>query len=92
MDILVYIAVPIAGLVAGAIGGGIGGLLLGWLAAFSYHRRGPSDPGDAPAYAAIGLTLVGACTGAVVGLVIGIIYSVRLARKARTLDTSPNPV
>jgi len=54
MRILAHLAASIAGLVAGAIAGGIGGLLLGWSVAFSYHRYGPSDPGDAPVYVAIG--------------------------------------
>jgi positive regulator of sigma E activity len=83
MDILSYTGISIAGLVAGAIAGGIGGLSLGWLLAFSYHRRGMSDPGDAPLYVALGLTLVGACVGAVAGFIIGVIYSVRLAKRRK---------
>ena len=76
-----YISVSILGLLAGAAVGCVGGLSLGWLLGLGYHRRGPSDPGDAPVYVAIGLTMLGACLGAIVGLVLGIIYSVRLARR-----------
>lgn len=83
MNVLAYIGISIAGLVAGAIAGGIGGLSLGWLLALSYHRRGPSDPGDAPVYFAIGLALIGAWVGAVAGLIVGMIYSVRLAKKRK---------
>ena len=81
MDILAYICVSLAGLLAGAAVGCIGGLSLGWLMALRYHRHGPSDPGDAPVYVAMGLVLVGACLGAITGLAIGIIFCVRLARR-----------
>ena len=81
MRILAYFGVSIAGLLAGAIAGVIGGLLLGWLLAFGYHRHGRSDPGDAPVYVAIGLTLVCACVGAVAGFICGSVYSVRVAKK-----------
>jgi membrane associated rhomboid family serine protease len=85
MDILEYIGISILVLVAGAIAGSLGGLCIGWLLAFSYHRRGPSDPADAPVYVAMGLTVVGACVGAVAGFIIGIIYSVRLERGRKSL-------
>lgn len=81
--ILAHFAVSIAGLLAGAVAGAIGGLFLGWLLAFGYHRRGPSDPADAPVYVAMGLIFLGACVGAVAGFIIGIIYSVRLAKTQR---------
>jgi len=80
-DMLRYICISVAGLLAGVAVGSVGGLSLRWLLALGYHRQGPSDPGDAPAYVAIGLTLLGACLGAIVGLVVGIIFSVRLARR-----------
>lgn len=84
MDIVRYVSISIAGLLAGAAVGCIGGLSLGWLLALGYHRQGPSDPGDAPAYVAIGLMLLGACLGAITGLAIGIIFCVRLARRKST--------
>jgi ABC-type antimicrobial peptide transport system permease subunit len=87
MDMLAYVCVSIAGLIAGLAVGVVGGFSLGWVLALGYHRRGPSDPGDAPVYVAMGLTLFGACLGALVGLVVGIVYSVRLARR-KPLDQS----
>jgi hypothetical protein len=102
MDIVRYISISLAGLLAGAAVGFIGGLSLGWLLALGYHRQGPSDPGDAPAYVTIGLTLVGVLLGAVVGLAIAVVLSIRLARgrrEARNLqnekeatDYAKNPV
>jgi hypothetical protein len=53
MKILAYIGISISSVIAGATAGGICGLLLGWLLALGYHRHGPSDPADAPAYVAI---------------------------------------
>lgn len=76
-----YICISVAGLLTGVIVGSVGGLSLGWLLALGHHRRGPSDPGDAPGYVAIGLTMSGACLGAIVGLLLGIVASVRLARR-----------
>jgi hypothetical protein len=81
MKILSYIGISLAGLLAGAVMGALGGLLLGWFLALGFHKHGPSDPGDAPAYVAFGLMLVGACLGAIAGVVVGIIYSVRLAHR-----------
>ena len=81
MKILVYVSVSLAGLLGGAFAGALGGMLLGWSLALSYHKHGPSDPGDAPAYVTVGLIMVGACLGAIAGFVIGIIYSFRLARR-----------
>ena len=81
MSVLAYLGISIVGLLAGTIAGDVSGLSLGWLLAFSYHRHGPSDPGEAPVYVTIGLTVVGACVGAVAGLIIGIVYSVRLAKR-----------
>jgi len=81
MNFISYICISLAGLLAGAVVGCIGGFSLGWLLALSYHKHGPSDPADAPVYVAIGLTLVGACLGAVIGFAIGIIYCVRLTRR-----------
>ena len=72
-------------LVIGAFVGCLGGLALGWFLAFGYERRGPSDPGDAPAYVALGLMLLGGCLRAIAGLVFGIIWSVRSARSNATL-------
>ena len=86
-----YISTSIVGLVAGAIAGAIGGFSLGWLLVLGYHRHGPSDPGDAPVYVAMGLTLGGACVGAVTGFIIGITYSVRSARRSKALDHSVEP-
>ena len=81
MDFVRYIGVSVTGLLAGAAAGCIGGLSLGWLLALGYHRHGPTDPGDAPAYVAIGLALTGAFLGAIVGLAIVIVLCVRLARR-----------
>jgi len=82
MKVLSYIALSLSGLLAGAVVGGLGGLLVGWFLALGYHKHGPSDPGDAPVYVALGLMLVGAGWGAIVGLVAGIIYGVRWTRRA----------
>jgi hypothetical protein len=90
MQILRYVALSIAGLLAGAIAGCICGLALGWLLAFGYHRHGPSDPGDAPVYVAMGLMLLGACVGAVTGLIIAVAYGVRLARRCKLTDALQN--
>ena len=80
MLILAYLCISLAGVLVGAVVGCLGGFLLGWLLALSYHKHGPSDPGDAPVYVALGLMSVGACVGAVVGLAVGIIVCVRLTR------------
>jgi hypothetical protein len=85
--ILSYIGISVTGLLAGAAVGCISGITLGWLLALGYHKQGPSDPGDAPVYVAIGLTMLGGCLGAIVGLVVGIIFSVRMARR-KALDQS----
>ena len=81
MDILGYTRVSMAGLLAGALVGCTGGLSLGWALALGYHRHGPSDPADAPAYVMLGLMLAGACLGAITGLVIGVILCVRRSRR-----------
>lgn len=88
MDIARYISISLAGLLAGAGVGCIGGLSVGWLLALGYHKQGPSDPGDAPAYVAIGLMLLGACLGAITGFATGIIFCVRLTRR-KALNQSP---
>jgi ABC-type antimicrobial peptide transport system permease subunit len=85
MDTLRYIRISVAGLLAGVAVGTVGGWSIGWLLALGYHRRGPSDPGDAPAFVALGLTLLGAFLGAIVGLVVGIILSLRARRRALNL-------
>ena len=85
MNAIRYVTISIACLFAGSFAGGIGGLALGWVLAFSYHKRGPSDPADAPVYAALALALLGAAIGTIVGLVSGIIYSKRLARKEKAI-------
>ena len=79
MDIVRYVGFSVTGLLAGAAVGCIGGLSLGWLLALGYHRHGPSDPADAPAYVAIGLMLTGAFLGAIIGVVIGAILARRKA-------------
>lgn len=71
MKFLTYISISLLGLFAGAIVGALGGMVLGWFLALSYHKHGPSDPGDAPAYVTLGLIFVGACLGAIVGLAGG---------------------
>lgn len=83
VKILSYIGVSLAGLLAGAVVGALGGLLLGWFLALGYHKHGPSDPGDAPVYVALGLSVGGACLGAIGGVIVGISYSVRLAHRER---------
>jgi ABC-type antimicrobial peptide transport system permease subunit len=85
MYTLRYISISVAGLLAGVAVGSVGGLSIAWLLALGYHRQGPSDPGDAPVYVALGLTLLGAFLGAIVGLVVGIIVSLRARRKALNL-------
>lgn len=90
MQILRYVSLSIAGLLAGATAGCIGGLALGWLLSLGYHRHGPSDPGDAPVYVAMGLTAVGACVGAITGFIIAVVYCVRLARRRKPADGLQN--
>jgi ABC-type antimicrobial peptide transport system permease subunit len=85
MDTLRSIGISVAGLLAGGAVGSVGGLSIGWLLALGYHRRGPSDPGDAPVYVALALTLLGAVLGAIVGLIIGIIVSLRARRRTLNL-------
>jgi hypothetical protein len=80
MDIVRYISISLTGLLAGAAVGCIGGLSLGWLLALGHHNHGPG-PDDAPAYVAVGLSLIGAFLGAIIGFAIGIIFCVRLARR-----------
>jgi ABC-type nitrate/sulfonate/bicarbonate transport system permease component len=87
VDMFDYICISVAGLIAGVVVGAVGGLSLGWLLMLGYHKRGPSDPGDAPVYVAMGLTMLGACLGAIAGLAVGIIYAVPLARR-KALDRS----
>jgi hypothetical protein len=79
--VLLLIASLLAFIVVGAMAGGVAGALLGWVLALGYHKRGPTDPGDAPIYVAIGLTMTGAIVGALVGLIIGSVYIVKVARK-----------
>ena len=86
VNILRYVFVPLVSLVIGAFVGCLAGFALGWLLAFGYEKRGPSDPGDAPAYVALGLMLLGGCVGAVAGLIVGIIWSVRSARSHAALQ------
>ena len=88
MDILRYVRISLVGLLAGTVVGCFGGLSLGWLLALGYHKHGPSDPGDAPAYVAIGLMLAGACLGAAIGFIIGIVFCVRSARQKALSQTS----
>jgi len=84
VNILRYFFISLVSLVIGAFVGCVGGLALGWLLALGYERQGPSDPGDAPAYVALGLMLLGGCLGAVAGLIVGIILCVRSARRNAT--------
>jgi hypothetical protein len=88
MNFLPYIGILVTSILAGAGVGFIGGGSLGWYWALGYHKQGPSDPADAPAYVTMGLMFFGACLGAIVGLVIGIILCVRLARR----KTSTQPI
>ena len=80
-NVIRYIFISFASLIVGGFVGCFGGMALGWLLALGYHRQGPSDPGDAPAYVALGLMFVGALAGAVAGLIVGIILCVRSARR-----------
>ena len=89
MNIFLYILLSLAASLAGGVMGCVGGLALGWLLAFSYHKRGPSDPADAPVYVALGLMLVGACLGALIGLVVGIIICIRIAIAQRKPSIQP---
>ena len=79
--ILLCVFILLSSFFIGAFVGGIGGLAAGWLLSLGYQRQGPSDPGDAPAYVAMGLALVGSCIGAVAGLVVGIMFCVRRLRR-----------
>jgi hypothetical protein len=83
MDILTHVPSALLGLLAGAITGGISGMGVGCVMVLSYHRRGPSDPGDAPVYVAMGLIMFGACLGAIAGFIIGLTRSVLSARKRK---------
>ena len=81
MGVIRYVGISVAASLAGAMVGVGGGWMLGWFLALGYHRRGPSDPGDGPVYATLGLMMVGAWVGAIVALVFGIVFSVRLAHR-----------
>lgn len=81
-----YLRILLTSTLSGAGIGFLGGLSLGWYWGLSYHRQGPSDPGDAPAYVTMGLLLIGASFGAVFGLVLGIILCVRVARRTRRVS------
>lgn len=83
-DVIRYIFISLTSLIVGGFVGSLGGMALGWLLASGYQRQGPSDPGDAPAYVALGLMFVGALAGAVAGLIVGIIICVRSARRNAT--------
>lgn len=76
-----YTRISAATSVAGTMVGVIGGWALGWFLALDYHKRGPADPTDAPAYVALGLMMLGSLVGALVGLVFGIVLSMRLAHR-----------
>jgi hypothetical protein len=82
------VSISIVGLLGGAAAGCIGGSLLGWLLALGYHRHGPSDPGDAPVYVAIGLMMVGAFLGAIAGLTIAVIFCLRLERRKALIQSN----
>jgi hypothetical protein len=82
--IFLYLGVAVLGSLIGAIAVGVAGLLLGLLMARGYTRRGPSDPGDAPVYVAMGLTLFAAAAGAIIGFIAGVGWCVVLARRRRT--------
>jgi ABC-type nitrate/sulfonate/bicarbonate transport system permease component len=85
MKILPYVRILLTSILVGFGVGIVGGFSVGLFLMLSYHKQGPSDPADGPAYVTMGLIFLGACVGAIVGLVIGIIYCVRLARR-RTLN------
>jgi hypothetical protein len=80
MKISAYIGIFVTSILVGAGVGLSGGFSVGLYLMVSYHRQGPNDPADAPAYVAMGLMFFGTCLGAIGGLLVGIIRCVRLAR------------
>ena len=81
MKILPYVRILLTSILVGFGAGIVGGFSVGLYLIFSYHKQGPSDPADGPAYVTMGRIFFGARIGAIVGLVIGIINCVCLARR-----------
>ena len=69
---------------AGALVGATAGYLLGMWMAHSYRPDGPTDPGDAPVYVALGLTMFLSLVGGAVGTVAA---AVRLWRRSKQVST-----
>lgn len=73
----------------GAILFGVAGYLFGAWSSHSYVPRGPTDPGDAPIYVQLGLTLICAIAGGVLGAIGGIAMAVfRRSRVSRDSHAS----
>ena len=90
---ILNLSILLAGMLTGTLIGAVGGFGLGWVLSLGYERRGPNDPGDAPVYVALGLTLYGGGLGAIIGIVVGVGLCILLAvrRTKRQAHLPPPP-
>ena len=81
MRVLRFGGITLACAVAGASIFGVLAFLTGVWMGQSYVRQGPSDPGDAPVYVALGLGMFGAFAGSVIGAAAGLVLALRSVRR-----------
>jgi hypothetical protein len=91
--IILNLIIVVSGVVIGAIVVGSTWLILGLLLARGYTKRGPTDPGDAPAYVGLELIFFGTIAGAILGFVAGvaicILRSIRARKEASYFAENP---
>jgi len=88
MKILPYIRILLTNILIGFGAGILISVSVGLYLMFTYHKQGPGDPADAPAYVAMGLMFIGACLGALGGLAVGLIFCVRFARRQSSIQST----